>query len=289
MRFDLAAMAARKRRSRSPIILRPIITTKAQADSLASIYLTMLAPWNDAAKAMAEAYGRELAQLSDSGGRLTTDSPEDLGDQPDAIAQAINRLILELSPDLRRWAVRIEEWHRGKWVRAVLSGAAVDLDTIIGSADVRQTIEAWLVRNTSLIRDVNEQARGKIADAVLRGYQQRKPVSEITKEIRVATGFARKRARRIAGDQTVKLASALDAERQRQAGMDVWKWNHSDKLKPRPEHVARDGNLYADDKAHRGKLDNGAEVLAPPEDLPGELPFCGCVRQAVLVFEGQEL
>jgi uncharacterized protein with gpF-like domain len=87
----------------------------------------------------------------------------------------------------------------------------------------------------------------------------------------------------------VKLASALDAERQRQAGMDVWKWNHSDKLHPRPEHVARDGKLYADEPEHRGKLGNGQEVLVPPPDRPGELPFCGCVRQAVLVFEGELL
>lgn len=286
MQFSLARMAARKRKSRRPVVLSPILTTKAQADSLAAIYRMMLKPWSRAHELLADQYGRELARLGDG---LTTDSAEDLGATTDSIAQAINRLVLELTPQLKRWALRVEEWHRGKWVRAVLAGVEVDLDLIIGAADVRETIDAFLVRNTSLIRDINQQARGKVADAVLRGYQQRKPIAEVTKEIREATGFARARARRVAGDQTVKLASALDRERQRQAGLDTWKWKHSGKLHFRQAHKERDGNLYADEPASQGPLSNGVIVRAPPEDEPGELPFCGCVRQACLIFEGVEL
>lgn len=275
MNFDLEAMAAKKRKSRRPITLSPIITTKAQADDLAAIYRRALSPWEDAAKILSGLYGRELAQLSDAGVKLITDSPADLSSTTDAVAAAINRLVLELTPSLRRWALRTEEWHRGKWVRAVLAGVEVDLELIIGPNDVREPIEAWLVRNTSLIRDINEQARGRIADAVLRGYQQRSPVSEVAKEIREAAGMARKRARRVAADQTVKLASALDRERQRQAGLDTWKWRHSGKLHPRLAHVERDGKLYTDKTA--------------PEDEPGDLPFCGCVRQGVLIFNGEEI
>lgn len=294
MNFDLAQMAARKRRSRRPIVFRPILTTSAQAADLYSIFRRMLEPWSRATEILGPVYAREIARLNDSqttgkSHSLITDSPDDLGATTDAIAQAINRLILELTPDLRRWAIRTEQWHRGKWIRAVLAGAQVDLETLIGPEDVRETIDAFLVRNTSLVRDINEQARGKIADAVLRGYQQRQPVSEVMKEVRAATGFATKRARRVAADQTVKLASALDAERQRQAGLDVWKWKHSGKLHPRPEHVARDGNLYAETKASQGKLNGGQVVRPVPEDEPGELPYCGCVRQGVLVFEGEVL
>jgi SPP1 gp7 family putative phage head morphogenesis protein len=275
MNFSLAAMAARKRKSRKPVTFAPILTTKAQADSLAAIYLAMIEAWGRAVEIIGDQYRRELAQLSDGSVKLTTDSAEDLGATNDAIAQAINRLILELTPQLRNWAVRQEAWHRGKWVRAVLAGAQVDLDLIIGAADVRETVGAWLVRNTSLVRDISDQARGRIADAVLRGFQQRSPIADVAKEIREAANMARARARRIAADQTVKLSSALDRERQRQAGLDHWKWRHSGKLHPRLKHVERDGKIYTDKTA--------------PEDEPGELPFCGCVRQAVLVFEGEEL
>ncbi len=281
MRFSLAELAARKRKSRRPVTLRPIITTAAQASDLYAIYRRMLEPWSRAPEIIGEQYGRELA--------LITDTAEDLGATADAVAQAINRLILELTPDLRRWALRVEQWHRGKWVRAVLAGVEVDLETLIGPEDVRETIDAFLVRNTSLVRDINEQARGKVADAVLRGYQQRAPIAEVTREIREATGFARARARRVAADQNVKLASALDAERQRQAGLEDWQWNHSGKLHFRPEHKARDGNLYSDNPERWGQKAGARTIMKPPEFGPGVEPFCGCVRQAVLVFEGDVL
>jgi SPP1 gp7 family putative phage head morphogenesis protein len=299
MQFSLATMAARKRKSRRPITFAPILTTKAQADSLASIYLMMIEAWGRAHEILGDAYRREMARLTDANsvpGNITRniqDSAEDLGATNDAIAQAINRLILELTPQLRRWAVRTEEWHRGKWVRAVLAGAQVDLDLIIGAADVRETVDAWLVRQTSLIRDVNEQARGKVADAVLRGYQQRLPVSEVMKDVREATGFARARARRIAADQTSKLSAALDNERQRQAGINVVKYHHSGKRHPREEHKARDGQLYELDTWREvrfvgGKKVYGADTIEA-DDRPGIPPFCACTTSAVLVFEGEVL
>jgi SPP1 gp7 family putative phage head morphogenesis protein len=296
VKFTLTTMAARKRKSRRPIIFAPILTTKAQAADLARIYLRMIEPWSRAVEIIGELYARELARVQrryDSIGKLITDSPEDLGATNDAIAQAINRLILELSPQLRDWAVRTERWHRNKWVRAVLAGTQVDLETLIGPEDERETVDAWLVRNTSLVRDVNEQARGKIADAVLRGFQQRSPVSDVTKEIREATGFARKRARRVAADQTVKLASALDRERQKQAGMEIFRYHHSGKAHPRPWHKDRNGKLYELDSGREVEFVNGEKRYGPdtiePDDRPGVPPFCGCATAAVLVFDGEVL
>lgn len=284
MRFDLAAMARRKGFKKSMAVFRPIITTQAQADSLYAIYRQMLEPWSRAAQILGEQYQRELDRV------LQHDTAEDLGATNDAIAQAINRLILELTPELRRWAVRTEQWHRGKWVRAVLAGVEVDLETIIGPEDVRETIDAWLVRNTSLIRDVNEQARGKVADAILRGYQQRAPAADVAKEIRAATDFARARSRRIAAHQTVSLSAQLDAERQRQAGIEIIKYHHSGKKHPREEHKARDGNLYELDTWREVKFEGGKKVYAgetvEPGDRAGQPPGCGCVTSAVLTFEG---
>lgn len=262
MKFDLARRA--RRNSRKPVVLPPIFTTQALADDLAILYLRVVNTWRDKTEAIVDSYDRTLGQL------LQTDSVEETGGQIDEVAEAINRLVLELTPDLRRWAFRVEQWHRGKWARAVLSAVEVELSTLIGPEDVAETIEAVLRRNTSLIRDVGEQIRQRIADAVFRGFTARSPAREIAKEIREATSMGRARAIRIAADQTTKLSSALDAQRQRQAGLDHWKWRHSGKLHPRPEHVARDGKIYTDKTA--------------PEDEPGELPYCGCVRQGVLVF-----
>jgi SPP1 gp7 family putative phage head morphogenesis protein len=262
VRFNLASLA--KRRSRRPIDLAAIRTTLAQRDDLFRIYLRALASWDGAANAVEEQYERALNQA------LRTDSIDPTGSTIDGIAEAINRLVLELTPELRRWAFRLEGYHRGKWLRSILSAVSVDLSTILGTAEVQETIGAFLTRNTSLIRDVNEQTRGRVADAVFRGFQARSPARDVAKEIAEAAGMARARALRIASHQTVNLAAALDAQRHRQAGIDHWKWRWSHKKHGRAAHMARDGKVYTDETA--------------PEDTPGELPNCGCVKQAVLVF-----
>lgn len=266
MKFDLAELARRKTNRRKRVVtFRAILTTKAQGDSLALIYLRTVAIIAKHAPRVVEIFGRTLEQ------KLKTDSVDELSTEIDDMGRALNRLVLELTPDLRRWAFHVEQWHRGKWQRAVLDAVSVDLDTMLGSDDEGETIDAFVERNVALVRNVSEEARARIADSVFRGFQQRQPATVIAKEIREATGMARARSIRIASDQVTKLSSALDAERRRQAGLDEWKWRHSGKLHFRPAHLARDGHLYTDETA--------------PADLPGQLPYCGCVAQAVLTFD----
>jgi uncharacterized protein with gpF-like domain len=265
-RYDLAFMARRAGTRRKLITFAPIITTKAQVSSLAANYRRMLAPWLDSRRVIEAAYARELDRV------LQTDAIDDLTSLFAALAEEVNRLVLTLTPDLRDWALRVESWHRNRWANTVLAGANVDIRYLIGPADAQEAIEAVLARNAALVKDIGRQAEARISDAVFRGIQARTPAREVGKEIAEALGLARKRANRIAADQAVKLASALDRQRQREAGLDSWKWKHSGKLHPRLWHQKRDGKIYTDETA--------------PEDEPGELPFCGCVRQAVLVIDG---
>jgi SPP1 gp7 family putative phage head morphogenesis protein len=261
--FDLTAMARRQTNRRGALVtLRPIFPTKAQAESLALIYVKAVRLIEQRRDRLVSIYAKTLGQS------LQHDSINDIDVDINEMDAALRRLVLELTPSLRRWAFSEERWHRGKWQRNVLDAVSVTLETMLGPEDVREQIEAFVARNVALVRNVSDEARGRIADSVFRGFQRRAPAVEVAKEIREATGMARKRAIRIAGDQTVKLASALDGERIRQAGLDEWKWRHSGKVHFRPEHKERDGNVYSDETA--------------PDDLPGQLPYCGCVRQAVL-------
>jgi len=83
-------------------------------------------------------------------------------------------------------------------------------------------------------------------------------------------GLARKRALRVAIDQTVKLSAALDRQRQFELGFDSFRWSHSGKVHYRPEHLARDGKVFSWD----------SEVAK--NDPPGFQPFCGCRAAAYL-------
>jgi SPP1 gp7 family putative phage head morphogenesis protein len=261
-------LAARvNRRSKKPIALANIKPSKAHASSLAAVYLRMLAAWQAGIARILASYERTIATM-------TTDAPADVQGDIDAIAAEIQRLVLLLTPDLRRWALNVEQVQRGKWVRSVLSATDVDLNTVLTAGDVSDTVDAALNWNVSLIRDVSDEMRRRIANAVFAGFQRRAPAVEIAREIREAAAMARARALRIASDQTVKLGSRLNEARQQQAGLTHFKWRHSGKMHPRSWHLARDGKVYP-----------WKNSGIPANDMPGVQPFCGCTAQGVITFD----
>ncbi|MET0364132.1 MAG: phage minor head protein [Sphingobium sp.] len=266
MRFDLATLARRQRNiRRSSITLRDIVPPTVLSTNLfRACYLPVITAWSDALPRIEATYARSLSEL-------VQDSPADMRAEIDGVGDAINRLLLILTPDLRDWALRVERWQRGKWRGAVLAATGVDLQTMIGPEDVRATVETTIEWNTALIRDVSDQARQRISNAVFDGLRNRTPAREVAKSVREAVDMGRGRSQRIASDQLSKITSALAEERRREAGIDTWKWRHSRKAHPRTDHQARDGKEYTDATA--------------PQDLPGRLPFCGCRSQAVVRFD----
>lgn len=262
--LNLAAIAPRRTR---PITLANIEPTKAQTDDLALIYRRMLTAWSAGIPRIVAEYEATIAQLQ-------RDSAASTGSAIDSIAAEIQRLVILLTPDLRRWALRVEAVHRGKWVRSVLSAVDVDLNTVLTAGDVEDTIEAVLNWNVALIRDVSAELQRKISNAVFSGFQRRAAARDIAKEIREATGMARARSIKIAADQTVKLGSRLNRARREQAGIGHYKFRHSGKLHYRPSHKARDGQVFKND-----------DPRIPAGDRAGEPPFCGCTEQAYLTFD----
>lgn len=270
MRFDLArlAKAAGRRRTRAIPIASP---TQAQTDELATLYMEVVRAWQAATRGpIIAAYERALAQL-EARDALVRDDAGQVERQIDSTAGDLLRLALVLTARLRDWALRVERWHRSRWLAGTLTASGVDLATLLGPEDMRDTIAGVIARNTALIRNVSDEARGRIADIVFRGLQARTPAREVAKELREAVDMSRRRSILIASDQLNKLTSALDHERRRQAGIPKWRWRHSGKLHFREEHKARDGKIYSDDD--------------PPPDLPGQKPYCGCREQALLELD----
>jgi SPP1 gp7 family putative phage head morphogenesis protein len=266
-RYDLAAMTRRAKpgmRKRS-IVLRDIDPPGTLATNLyRGSYFPVVQAWSAAAERIIAAYAATVSEM-------TTDAPADVRAEIDGAAEQINRLVLLLTPEVRDWALRTEQWFRGKWRGAVLSATGVDLETMIGAGDVRASLETSIEWNVALVKDVSDVTRQKISNAVFDGLRNRTPAREVAKTIRDSVGMSRSRATRIASDQLNKLTSALADERRREAGIDTWIWRHSRKAHPRLNHQARDGKEYTDETA--------------PQDLPGRLPYCGCRSQAVISFD----
>lgn len=266
MKYDLTGMAQRasniRRRS---IVIRDIAPPAVLASDLyAAAYRPVIALIERYAGFANAEYERTLSAM-------ITDSADDLGNIFERMGQELAALVLSLRPAMRDWTIRVERQNRSKWRGAVLAATKVDLETLIGPQDVEQTLGEILSWNVALVRDVGDQARSRMSNAVFAGLRERSPARDVAKQIREATGFARDRSLRIASDQLTKLTSSLASERRRQAGIAKWKWRSSHKLHYRPEHAARDGKVYDDTTA--------------PKDLPGQLPFCGCREQAVIEFD----
>lgn len=268
MRYNLAAMARRRSNiRRKTIVIRDIVPPAALAGDLyAACYKPVVDIWTRAIPGIIEEYERTLSEL-------TTDAPADIQEDITEAQQDFESIVLQLNARLRDWGLRVERWQRGKWRGAVLSATGVDIGTIIGPEGAQQTLDATIEWNVNLIRDVSEQARKRISDAVYSGLSERKPVRDVARDIREAVDMSRRRSIGIASDQLSKLTNALADERRREAGIDSWQWKSSHKKHFRPEHAARDGKVYTDKTA--------------PTDLPGRLPYCGCRSLAVIDFDSE--
>jgi uncharacterized protein with gpF-like domain len=279
MRFNLAAMFRRQRNPRRKVVtIRQIVAPSMFATNLyQAAYADVIAAWQAAIPDLLDIYARTLASMQ-------TDAPADAGARISRVQSDLGTVFVSVRARLERWAALIEAWQRGKWRSAVLSATGVDLATMIGPGDVRETLGAVIERNVALVSSVSDEARQRISEAVFRGLQNRTPAEQVGREIREAVDMGRRRARNIAADQTVKLASALNEERRLQAGITAWEWIHSEKLHPRPAHVARNHALYSDDPEQVGEEAEGKTIHAPPADRPGQLPYCGCTSRAVLIL-----
>lgn len=266
MRIDLPALARRaKNPRRKSITLRDIVPPAIFASNLyARCYRPIVTLWTNALPRIMAQYERTLSSM-------TTDAPVDVQAAIDGTADDFLRLLIELIPELRDWIVRTEAWQRDKWRAAVLSATGVDLLTVLGPEDVRETLETVIARNTALIRDVSSQAQARISNAVFQGLTQRTPAADVAKQIREATGMARRRSVNIASDQLSKLSNSLADERRRKAGINEWEWVWSRKKHGREEHIARNGKVFSDNN--------------PPPEMPSQLPFCGCRSRAVITFD----
>lgn len=270
MSFDLIRAVRKQGTRRRAIVLRPINSTQAQAHDLAVILIRVVREWQREVPDILLAYEASL-QVRDSS---LVDSANQIEHSIDRAQGKVHRVVLMLSPFIREWTLRMEKWHRTQFVGATKYATSVNLDTVIGPETARETMAAVVARNVSLISDISTSTGTKVSQIIWQGFTSRQPRTAMARLISGAMMIEKDRALRIASDQTTKLAAALDQERQREVGIDKFMWRHSGKVHFRPEHKARDGNIYAWDD---NELDG---------DLPGVAINCGCKAQAYIDLGG---
>jgi hypothetical protein len=275
MRFDLATLYRRaiKTPRRKAIAFQQVtVPAMLASDLYASAYAPVLAEWSNAIPTIMAEYERSLAEV-------TTDAAPELSGIIVSTEAGVSALSIMLRLRLERWAKRIEEAQRKRWAASVKRGSGIDIGMLVGPDDVRLPLGTVIERNVALVKSVSDQARTRMSDSVFRGLSERKPARDVAAELREAVDMGKRRSLFIASDQLSKAVETLNEERRRQAGLSMWEWISSHKAHPRPEHAARDGKRY-DDNATSG-------AHKPPEDRPGQLPYCGCTSRAVLSLDGE--
>jgi len=258
---DLARMAGK----RGSFALRPIEVTETLQRELYAITAKPVRGWQSFVRGeLKDAYGAVVAAL-------TRDDESD--DLAAALAQAERdraNLSIEIVADVLEWMTRLQSWHRARWRQIVRAGSGVDIFPFIDELSSLPEIRAFEQRITSLIRNIDDDLRKDIAEVVWRGVTNQTPRRQVGKELEDRLGIARRRANRIAIDQSQKMVAELTRIRQNEAGIDQFKWRHSGKKNYRPEHKARNGKVYDWDS-------NVAKT-----DAPGFAPYCACQAQAWL-------
>lgn len=257
---------------RRTAVLRPIFTTQAQERALARLYLAVINVWDN--PAILALYRKTLAELPP----ITRDTVPELEIAIERTADNAVRAIFDFRWLFQGWFTDLMAWHAEKFTSVLKYATGVDLRTVIGPVPA-DTVEAVIARNVALVRNVSDQTRQKISDAVFRALTARTPPRELAKEISGILGGQRARARRIASDQLSKMSSAMDTSRANDLGLTEWEWQHSEKVNFRPWHKARNGKIYDDRKLP-------AEIKT---DQPGFAPFCGCKKKYRIGGDDEEI
>lgn len=148
-----------------------------------------------------------------------------------------------------------------------LKSDSVGINTIIGQPGITEDfINSTVETNVGLIRDLEDDTRKKIQQAISAGVQSGLTVEELTKEIERIAGISESRARFWAQDQSSKFFGAVTRQRQMAIGYDGFIWICVKDGKVRPTHLEFEGKYF--------DWQNGTGVNK--RNFPGQDYRCRC-------------
>lgn len=192
--------------------------------------------------------------------------------------ESLSRLSGALTRMTTRTVMRIlgleAQRHTAQFMQTAKRALGVDLSAVVRADDLEEYMETVTTRNAGLIKNLSEDAINRVQVTVTNAVTNGQTVAELKKQLVADFGFADRRAKRIARDQTAKFNSELNQIRQTQAGIIKYHWRTSHDERVRPLHRKLDGKEYQYGKP------TGAEQGLPP----GRPILCRCIAQAIVEF-----
>jgi SPP1 gp7 family putative phage head morphogenesis protein len=156
--------------------------------------------------------------------------------------------------------------------RQIRARFGVGVDVYRSEPWLAQAQTNWVASNTALIKSIPTQHMERVEQIIRNGVLQGESPRSLAAKIEAAGGVTKRRAQIIASDQISKANAELTMYRQKDLGIEKYRWTSSHDERVRQLHREYDGNVYSWDK--------------PPADgHPGFPIRCRCIASPIFPEE----
>lgn len=164
----------------------------------------------------------------------------------------------------------VDNHQKQRFYVAMEEAVGVNLQSVIQRDNVEDVLVSMTRSNVALIRSIPEEYFKKIESMIWTNVTQGTKSTSMIKELQKIGNVTEKRARLIARDQTAKLNSALNQQRQQNLGIEEYVWRTSgDGDRVRETHRENNGKTF--------RWDDPPETGHPGEDIQ-----CRCVAIPII-------
>lgn len=199
-----------------------------------------------------------------------------------SIRSMVQPKVLETQRDALGISQQINAFNQSQFLK--LSSAALSVDVFFYEPWLQDQLALFASQNAQLITSLVDDEIERVSGVVQRGFQQGLPYKTIEEEITQTFGVARRHAKLIARDQTVKLNASLTKLRQEDLGIETYEWQTSGDERVRASHRMMDGLIcrWDDPTVYRkqGETEWSKRSSSMPQNHPGGDVQCRCVSIA---------
>jgi SPP1 gp7 family putative phage head morphogenesis protein len=223
-----------------------------------------------------------VESASDSAARATDAPPPGDYTNKTAVHEAVKRLETQHDvPDAAASnlaasaATQVSNSVDEKIAKEAVRSVAINIRPLLyQTTELGKLMRTNVDTNVNLIKSIPTKHFQRLEKMLNAGLSSGLRPEAMAKQIQVLTGISKRRAKFIARDQTAKMLSQFNGNRQQELGIKQYIWQTADDERVRPEHAALNGKLCSWNKPPLHGLN------------PGEDYNCRCIATPVFNVGG---
>ena len=153
--------------------------------------------------------------------------------------------------------------------REIKRAIGVDVDHLLhANGPLLQAMREATKDNVALIKSIPEKYFGRVTETLTAGWTGGVRWESLVDQIERDGDITENRAKLIARDQTSKMNSSFNQERQQQVGIEKFEWSTSEDERVRESHAELDGKIFSWDDP---------PIVDDEVATPGSPILCRCV------------